>query len=291
MKSEKTSQYENTPIKERSPEYIKILGELEHVIWATEEEQRQYIEKRIMDLSKNAKKGEISPVGHSMHEGFLGPDMKVRRNMIVDPFVMDDPRLYMDLFGILKMFKEAPGWEKKTLREIMPNAVQWALSQYFGNSVAGNNTEMQNRAFYLDHTTLGSQVISIQELAGKGFAVCAEKGAAAQNLLAFVGLESTLVASTECRIPAEANEEAHYFILLHTLRGDMIYDPTNPQMTLDKNERLISYSPAMYPVTQDQAQRLVSGESITVEHRNEKIIDDNQKIQITSHRVYTGSKK
>ncbi|MBI5153123.1 MAG: hypothetical protein HZA36_01555 [Parcubacteria group bacterium] len=283
-------QKETQSIRERSPEYIKILGELEHIVGTTEEEEYKYIEKRITDLSQNTEEGEVSHVGRKTHKGFLGSKMKIRRNMMVDPLVIDDTVLYKNLLETLQMFKTTPGWEGRTLREIMPHAVQWTLSKYFGNAVAGDNTEIQNREFYLDHTTSESQAISIKELAGKGFAVCAEKGAAAQNLLAFVGLESTLVASTDCRIPTESNEEAHYFILLHTPRGNIIYDPTNPQLTLDRDNKLISYSPAMYLITEDQARRLISGESITVEHNDIKTNEDGEKTEIRSNRLYAGPK-
>jgi hypothetical protein len=173
----------------------------------------------------------------------------------------------------------------------MPMSVQWTLSNYFGNSIAGSTTEMKNREFYLDHTTADSSALSLKEFKGKGFAVCAEKGAAAQNLLAFVGMESELIAASDCRIPAEAEEEAHYYILIHGPKGDMIYDPTNPRLLLNKEGILTSYSPAMYSITSDQSQRLMLGESITVEHVDETISEAGEKNVDTSSRIYTGPKK
>lgn len=217
--------------------------------------------------------------------------MEIRRNMMVDPFVLDDPDLYADLFETIRKFKEAEGWKEKSLREIMPNAIHWSLSKYFGNIAAGSNTEMQNREFYLDHTSADSPSISIKELKGKGFAVCAEKAAAAQNLLTFVGMESELIASSGCRIPAEAGEEAHYYILVHGPKGDMIYDPTNPRLLLDKEGKLTSYGPAMYPITEEQSQRLISGESITIEHTDDKVDEGGQRIPDKSSRLYAGPRQ
>ncbi|MBI4057825.1 hypothetical protein HY405_00705 [Candidatus Microgenomates bacterium] len=291
MKFEGLPQFENQSPKERSPEYVKILAELERVIGTTEKEQREYIEKRLTALAENAGSGEMSHIGRGIHKGFLGLKMEVRRNMMVDPFVMDDPDLYADLFETIRKFKRAEGWKEKSLREIMPNAIQWTLSKYFGNIAAGSNTEMQNREFYLDHTSADSPSISIKELKGKGFAVCAEKGAAAQDLLAFVGMESELIVSSGCRIPAEAGEEAHYYILVHGPKGDIIYDPTNPRLLLDKDGKLTSYGPAMYPITEEQSQRLISGESMTIEHVDDKIDEGGQRIPDKSNRLYAGPRQ
>lgn len=291
MKFEERPQFESQPLRERSSEYVKILAEIERVIGTPEDEQRKYIEKRLTTLAENAESGEMSHIGHSIHKGFLGPKMEIRRNMIVDPFVIDDSDLYADLFETVRKFKKAEGWKEKSLREIIPGAIQWTLSKYFGNIAAGTSTEMQNREFYLDHTSAESPSISIRELKGKGFAVCAEKGAAAQNLLAFVGMESDLIASSGCRLPAEAEEDAHYYILIHGPKGDMIYDPTNPRILLDKDGKLTNYSPAMYPVTEEQAQRLVFGESISVEHADDKIGEDGQRVPDKSNRLYAGPRQ
>ncbi|GEM_PF-1207077 len=286
MKFESLPQLETQPVKERSPEYIKRLEEIERVMGEGEEEQRKYIKQRLEDLTNNSKAGEISHIGKRTHEGFLGPKMKIRRNMIVDPFVMDDPNLYVDFFETIQKLRKTKGWEEKSLKEIMPSATQATLSKYFGNIIGGTNAEANNREFYLDHTSADSPEISIKELKGKGIAVCAEKGAAAQNLLAFIGLESDFIASSNCRIPAEEKESAHYFILVHGPKADIIYDPTNPRMILDKDNNLVSYSPAMYPITEDQSKNLISGENVIVEHVDDKISDDGQRVPDKSNRLY-----
>ena len=102
MKFEGLPRFENQSPKERSPEYIKILAEIESLSEATEEEQQEYIEKRLAVLTDSAESGEMSHIGRGIHKGFLGHQMEIRRNMIVDPFVMDDSDLYLDLFKIIK---------------------------------------------------------------------------------------------------------------------------------------------------------------------------------------------
>jgi hypothetical protein len=257
----------------------------------SEEEQQAYIEKRTAALAENAESGEISNVGYNIHKGFLGPNMIIRRSMLVDPFVMDDPDLYAVFFETVEKLKEVVGWKEKSLREMIPSAIQWSLSKYFGNIAADSNTEIQNREFYLDHSTIDSLPISIKELKGKGLAICAEKAAAAQNLLAFVGLESELIVSSGCRIPAETEEGAHAYILVHGQKGDLIYDPTNPRLQFDKDGKFTSYSPAMYPITEEQSQRLLSGESVMIEHVDDKIDESGQRIPDKSSRLYAGPKQ
>lgn len=288
MKSEKPSQFENQPSKERSSEYVKTLAELGHIMNTPEKEQRRYVEKRLANLSETAKSGEMSHIGRGIHRGFLGPKMEIRRNMLVDPFIVDDPDLYMNLFEVIRTFKEVKSWKEKSLREIMPNAIQWTLSKYFGNIAAGPNTDLQNREFYIDHTSSDSLPISIKELKGKGFAVCAEKSAAAQNLLTFVGMESELIASGGCRIPEESEEGVHSYLLVHGPKGEMIYDPTNPRLVTDKDGQLTSYSPALYPISEEQSKHLISGKLITVEHVDNKIDENNQIIPDKSNRIYAG---
>lgn len=276
---------EHRPLRERSPEYEATLGKINELIDASESEQRTFVKERLESLGKTAKAGELSHVWNAVHNGFLGPKMEIRRNLMVDPFVMDDPDLYGCLFAVLKKFRETPGWKEKPLRSIMPGAVQWTLSSYFGNAVSGSRTEQKNRAFYLDHTSDASQSIHLQELKEKNLAVCAEKGAAAQNLLAFVGLDSDLIATGECRIPADTQEGAHYFILLHAQSGDMIYDPTNPSLVLDEYGKVTSYSPAIYPLTNDQAEKFLAGEPITIEHID-TIIENGERTQKKTQRLY-----
>src|SRR3989338_4749761 len=133
MTFEGQPQFESQPPKERSSEYVKTLVELELILGVSEEEQREYMEKRIAALAENAEFGEMSHIGCGIHKGFLGPKMEIRRNMMVDPFIMDDLDLYADLFETIRKFKDAEGWKEKSLREIMPNAIQWSLSKYFGN--------------------------------------------------------------------------------------------------------------------------------------------------------------
>lgn len=281
----------NQEVAEKSPDYPSTLLGIETILAGNEEEKREFIKYRLEELSKNAKEGQLSHIGSGIHSGFLGPRMEVCRSMLVDPIVMDDPNLYKDLFSTIDKFKSSEQWQGKSLREIIPNAIQWALTKYFGNICAGPSTESENREFYADHVSAESGPISIGEFKGKGFAVCAEKGAAAQNLLAFVGLESDLIASAKCKIPAESAENAHYFIVLHSPSGEIIYDPANPKLLLDDKDDIVSYGPAFYRITQEQSQELLAGGKIEVLHSDTKNEGNSKLTEETQKRIYAGPKK
>ena len=63
MKFEGPPQFESQPPKERSPEYVKTLAELEQVLGTSEKEQTEFIEKRFAALSQGAEVGEMSHIG------------------------------------------------------------------------------------------------------------------------------------------------------------------------------------------------------------------------------------
>ncbi|MCX6717844.1 MAG: hypothetical protein NTU76_04210 [Candidatus Taylorbacteria bacterium] len=289
MKPEEIQINETSPTKERSPDYPKILLEIEEALNTGNE--IEYIKERIASLTKLSQRGEMSHMFHSIHHGFIGPEMVIRRNVMVDPLTLNDDSIYTELFETIKLFKNMKEWEGKTIREIIPSAIGTTLARYFGNITAYSDTESKNREFYLNHTVSESEAVSLRELKGKNLAVCAEKAAVAENLLSFVGLESDIIASIHCRIPSEDQEVPHYFILLHAPSTYVIYDPTNPVLSLNEKREVVTFAPAMYQINDDQAKSLINGGVMKVEHTDELINKDGSKIQEKSNRTYSGPKQ
>lgn len=290
MESEGRPKFTRKIDRQRSPEYIKTLTELERVIELPKEEQIKYIEKRLTSLAEKAETGEISHAFNAIHKGFLGPETYIRPNVMVEPLVMDDPSLYATFLETLGEIRKHEIGKDKSLRQIMMSAIQWTLTKYFGNIATSQESTRQNRGIYYSRDA-DEGPISIKEFKGKGISFCPEKAAAAQNLMAFAGMESELIASANCRFPAEAEKEVgHFFILLHSPKVDMIYDPTKPTATFDKNGALIDYGPAGYAISEEQSQRLLSGGSVTVEHLDERIDENGQKVPVKSNRLYAGPK-
>jgi len=47
----------------------------------------------------------------------------------------------------------------------------------------------------------------------------------------------------------------------------------------------------MYPITEEQSQHLISGESMTIEHVDDKIDEGGQRIPDKSNRLYAGPRQ
>ncbi|MEI8339093.1 MAG: hypothetical protein WCF94_00310 [bacterium] len=281
-------QLSNT-VKQFSPEYQSTLDEIDKISNLSQEEQGKYINERIKKLSDTAEKGEMSTRGKKVCNGFVGPDMLIRRNILVDPIVLDDPSLYQTMFETLKMFRGVEHMKDKTLRQLHIGLIQWTISKYFGNEIPYKETETENRNFYMERSGADSPEISISELKGKGFAVCAEKSSVAENLLVFSGLEAKLVVSTECRIPEEAEESGHYYNIILGPTQKFIYDPSNPKLVTNSNGKLINYNPAMYRISDEDYEKLMNGGAVTVVHVDTEVSDGIEK-NIESRRVYGGVK-
>jgi hypothetical protein len=63
------------------------------------------------------------------------------------------------------------------------------------------------------------------------------------------------------------------------------------KLFLNKDEKLTSYGPAMYPITVEQSQSLISGGSITIEHVDYKVDKGGQRISDKSSRLYAGPRR
>jgi hypothetical protein len=229
---------------------------------------REFIDLRCAELSKgsDARIGGISHMGHSLHDGYIYPETTIVRSFLVDPLRIDDPDIYTSLLRVFREFKSSEGWQNLPIRSYYLNAIQYTVGRYFGNFVGDSHTENRNRSMYTDHTESESPAISVSEFKGKQSAVCAEKAPVAQNLLVFSGATSRLVASSTCKIPADAEPSAHYFNIVSTDKGHFIFDPTNPSVLLGADKRIESVAPSVHKISNAQFISLISGGEVEVTH-------------------------
>lgn len=225
-------------------------------------------------------------------KGFLHPESEVSRSLIVDPFKVDDPDIYKDLIESFQEFKRSPAWEARTLREVAPFAIQRAIGKYFGNHFPTGNAEKVNRAFYMDRSDAFSEPFSIRELKGKNFAVCAEKSSVTQNLLAFLGYESELVATTKARLnsPEQDDQDGHMYNIISRGENHQIFDPTNPVLVKDENGSVRSVFPALYSIDEEKYQELMGGGQVQIVH-NDRVFSEGKYINGPDKvRIYGGPK-
>ena len=281
----------NLPETEKpSKDYERILTEIDDILPQSDERKQKaadiFTKERVDQLTTNSQPKDFYI--SEFYQGFIHPESNIRRSFIVDPFKIDDPDIYSEFIRNIDELKNMPGWDKKTTRELIPTAVLYAITKYFGNPVGVSDIDSRNQQFYLDSTTSESQGISIKELRGKNIAVCAEKAAVCQNLLSFVGIDSTFVVSNKCQLAGE-KEGLHAYNIIHTERGYFIFDPTNPtQYTEQDTNKLVNYLPILYPITNEQYQNLQSGETVEISHTDYVAKNDGDKEPKTSKRIYGG---
>ncbi len=281
---------EFAPIDENQENsYQDVLKEIDVLLTEENLEQQskaieQYTNQRLAELTSVVKPVNISIQENPFYKGFIHPESKIKRSFIVDPFQLDDQEIYSHLIKNIGEIKASPGWNEKTTRVIIPTAVLYTVAKYFGNFVGYQDTDAKNREFYMDKTTTESDSVSIKELEGKGIAVCAEKAALSQNLLSFMGIDSTLVFSDKCQFDGE-KEGLHAFNIVHTENGFFIFDPTNPEQHRDAEGKLANYLPNFYPISNEQYQSLQESGTVEVQHKDYETVDGVSKA-VDSKRIY-----
>lgn len=281
---------ENAPSKELE----STLAEIETLFTADEEKINEFISKRINLLESNAdKKTELSVLSNSLHEGFISNQTGVRRSFMVEPMFLNDETLYKDFIDEFKHIKQLEYAKTSTPRELLFTVIQYTLQKYFGNMFANADTETKNREFYLDKSVMSdepSDVISIKDFKGENMAVCAEKASASQNILSFVGLDSYILLSGNCNLSGENSNEAHVFNVAHTEKGYFIFDPTNPTIFTDAENKPTGVSAAVYPITLEDFRKLTKNEQVAVNHTDIQIDNEGNQMPKKSERIYGGAR-
>ncbi len=231
----------------------EILDNLQEIINIEDSETRKqtiqvFINKRLSELLKNAtKETNLLSLRKNEAEGlFIHPKNKIERIPICDGFKINDPEIYTILLKNLEKFYKNS--KKQNLKQIVPNSIIYSLGEYFGNYYGTQEAEDKNKEFYLDHTTANSDTINLSELKGKEFAVCAEKASVAHNYLKFLGIDSHIIFSDNCKL-GDSND-GHAYIILKTKKGRFIFDPTNPILIINNKGGLEGIKPASYKISE-----------------------------------------
>lgn len=162
----------------------------------------------------------------------------------------------------------------------------YALSEYFGNHFGTQSTEARNREFYSDHTTADSETINLSELKGEKIAVCAEKATVAHNYLKFLGIDSHVVFSNNCKLGD--SRDGHVYIIFSTTNGRFIFDPANPILVEDNEGKINSVNPALYKISEEDYNHLLNRDNhqVIVQHIDQKIDNGKYIPQEPQSRVY-----
>lgn len=271
----------------QNPEsYEQILSQIETLL--AEQDQdilntklNAFITQRLATLKESAAKRELITLGTEPHPGFILPETVIKRGVRVDGFKLDDDSVYGDFLANFNEFKQNESWQGKAPREIAPSAVNYTIAKYYGGWVGDKE---KSEAYYLDRSTTDSEPFSVKELKGSGLALCAERAALAQNINAFLGLNSQLNMG-QCRFGDADKPEFHAYNSITNEKGVFIAEVTNPTFIEDSDGNVQSTLPIFYPLTPDQAVDFEDHQPVEVKH-NDFILQNGQYEQVDSHRFY-----
>lgn len=244
----------------------------------------QTIDQRLDALKANASKNGFSFFRSTSKSDFIGPDVDVMASAVSLPFHLDDYSVYEDLDKLKAQNTEKFKGEIDAHRISIVTA-QWMIMNYFGTT--GNHQKRED-IYFDDHWNKDS--VSMAEFKGKNAAVCLERSALAHNLLLVAGEEDQLLAG-DCEL--NGKPEPHSFNVVKSGNGYYIFDPANPSFgEVDETGNLEAYSPAVYPISDDDHKRLMNGEAIEVEHLDLKKEEGvYKKVKSVQRRIYKFNKK
>ena len=232
---------------------------------------RNFAQKRVDELQKsvNEAQSNISILNKKNQSDFILPETQIKRNMIADGFQINDQEVYVALLQSIANIHAS--WWKPDVKWVFLHAIIYALWKYFWNHFSDSHTERRNVEFYMDHTSMDSDAIHLSELQWQSIAVCAEKASVTHNYLKFLGLDSQLIFSSNCKL--WESDTAHAYIIFSTQKGNFIFDPTNSILHHNENEQITSFSPAVYKISQEDFEHFTAkdGTQVAIEHKNQKI--------------------
>ncbi len=274
---------------ERFKKTEQIFESLDKVVDIQDKQEQEsamqkIIDKRLAELHEESPKKQETFGTRSVTGEFIHPDTEIIKFYGGDRLKLNDPDAYKSLLQAFSDFRKA--WKIDTKKTTM-QSIDRALGIYFGNTFSSNSTLKENIKFYSDHTHSESDSVNLSELKGKGIAVCAEKASLAHNYLKFLGIDSKLVSSLNCRF-TEGNNDSHAYNLISTKNGEFLYDPSNPVIIRDAQNEILTTNATVYPISREDYDHLSQqdGKQVKVEHMNQKFIDGKYQKEDGQDRIY-----
>ena len=273
---------------DKAEEMMAGLQDILHIedVEAQKEAVDNYIGERLKELAKEvpAKQRMLSLVNSRAEGQFIHPETEIKRNLIVDSLRINDPEIYKYLLASFAKFYKS--WNKPEVKKTTGHSIIYALGDYFGNYLGTGNTEARNVEFYMDHTTANSEPINLSELKGKKLAVCAEKATVAHNYLKFLGIDSHVIFSNDCKLDESNN--GHAYVVYANKKGRFIFDLSNPVLIEDANGKITGVNPAIYKISEEDYNHLLNrdGQQVTVQHIDQKLDNGKYTSKAPQSRVY-----
>lgn len=159
-------------------------------------------------------------------------------SIAIGGFIVDDTEIYKILINHLKKQETI-----SSLNDVL-QAIQSSIDEYFGG-LASENNEVNRRNLYLEIEKKYDEFepYSISEFRNNDTALCAERAAIAQNMLAFLGADTYYMMGHLSRNDGMSNMNHAYNIIVDKEYGSgIIVDFTNPVLRKSIDERYVYQS-------------------------------------------------
>lgn len=249
---------------------------IQQIIDLKEDEVEEYIEQRLIELENTAVEDRdvISSVSYILRRakgekentevvGYIPSKTKLQKMQYdIAMFKLDDKSFYRTVIDYIKEIdsKKIKQGDKINHNYIM-NIIQCTLINYFG--IKGN--ESRRIALYnsKDDVENDDNILSIKDFKGNNTAMCLERSAVAQNILAFLGYNPMMVMGFLSNKKGIVNEGHAFNCIIRNEKG-MLVDFTNP---ICKDGEYCGV--AQYPIKKEKLQEFMKGKGqIEVQYKN-----------------------
>ena len=194
-------------------------------------------------------------------QGFIPSKTQLRKMQFdLASFRMDDTSFYKSVIDYIKKAKpESIMRDGKINNNYIMNIVQCSIINYLGL----HSSESRRNALYNSRADIDDEPLSISDFKKNGTAMCVEKSAMAQNILAFLGYNPMMIFGYLSNEKGITNEGHAYNCIIRNGKA-MLIDFTNPIMKDGKYHK-----PAMFSIDSDKLEDFKKGKAqIEVTHRD-----------------------
>lgn len=257
-----------------------------------DEEVYKYITDRLNCLEENAgeKRESISMLEKILRKmrgkdnvevkGFISKNTRIKMAGASDGFKLNDFSYYNDLVRVIRQADE----KKVNNNNYIMDAIQRRIMIYFGMLGSENKREKIYNGFLENES---NQDLSISNFKGKDSAMCVERSAMGQNMLAFLGYNPMMIYGMYS--DEKGANIGHAYNCILRSKGSMLIDFTNPTYGI-KDGKLSYLKPSIYKLNIEQTKELQEGNAeIEVDHVDYNIENEEKKL-IYNKIIYSSDK-
>ena len=188
---------------------------------------------------------------------FITPKTKLRKSL-----VLNDVSIYMSFLNNLEN-----AYNKRNSPDIwwiIMFCINYTLIEYFGNYTTTQKEVLLNKKLFDKYSKNWTVQINLNKLKWKWNATSIEKASIAHNLLKFMGINSILKLSLNCKFDWQLWNEPYAFCCLSTSKWYYIYEPTHSIVHYNQDWKLKTVAPNLVKITKDQFEKLINNEPVEI---------------------------